>query len=45
MDVYYLELWYGGLFEVVMFIDELDRVLWVNLVFKRLNNERMSSRM
>lgn len=45
VDAHYLELRHGGSSEAVMLTDELDRVLWVNSAFKRLNNERMSSRM
>ncbi|KAG0562047.1 hypothetical protein KC19_9G113300 [Ceratodon purpureus] len=45
VDANYLEQRHGGSSEAVMLTDELDRVLWVNSAFKRLNNERMSSRM
>lgn len=46
VDAYYLEQRHGGSSEAVMLTDELDRrVLWVNSAFKRLSNERMSSRM
>jgi hypothetical protein len=45
VDAHYLEQRHGASSEAVMLTDELDRVLWVNSAFKRLNNERMSSRM
>ena len=45
VDAQYLEQRHGASSEAVMLTDELDRVLWMNSAFKRLNNERMSSRM
>lgn len=45
VDAHYLEQRHGGSSEAVMLTDEQDGVLWVNSAFKRLSNERMSSRM
>lgn len=45
VDAHELEERHGGSSEAVMVTDAVDHVLWANSAFKRLTNERMSSRM